>query len=179
MLLHAIICMYLYICVYAHKCACTCVCVYVYEYVYVCVCVCVYVCVCVFIYCCLVALREIRKYQTSSELLLRKLPFARLVREVCQNVAEDINREHMDQMSKVSAEAHVRIDIEMTNEEYRWQSDTIKSLQQAAEYYLVSLMDDANMCAIHAKRVTIIPKDIQLVRRIRGEGTSRVFTSRR
>ena len=85
----------------------------------------------------------------------------------------------MDQMSKVSAEAHVRIDIEMANEEYCWQSDAIKSLQQAAEYYLVSLMDDANMCAIHAKRVTIIPKDIQLVRRIHGEGTSRVFTSKR
>ena len=142
-------------------------------------CVCVCVCVCVFIYCCLVALRERRKYQTSSELLLRKLPFARLVREVCQNVAEDINRGRMDQMSKVSAEAHVRIDIEMAHKKYRWGSDTIKSLQQAAEYYLVSLMDDANMCAIHAKRVTIIPKDIQLVRRIRGEGTSRVFTSRR
>jgi len=142
-------------------------------------CVCVCVCVCVFIYCCLVALREIQKYQTSSELLLRKLPFARLVREICQDVAEDINRGRMVQMSKVSAEAHVRIDIEMANEEYRWQSDAIKSLQQAAEYYLVSLMDDANMCTIHAKRVTIVPKDIQLVRRIRGEGTSRVFTSRR
>ena len=75
-------------------------------------------------------------------------------------MAEDIKRGCMDQMSKVSAEAHVRIDIKMTNKEYRWQSDTIKSLQQTAEYYLVSLMDDANMCAIHAKRVTIIPKDI-------------------
>ncbi|KRX49246.1 histone H3.3 [Trichinella murrelli] len=68
-----------------------------------------------------VALREIRRYQRSTELLIRKLPFQCLVRE------------------------------------------------EAAEAYLVGLFEDTNLCAIHAKRVTIMPKDIQLSRRIRSE----------
>ncbi|KAJ1695909.1 hypothetical protein LUZ63_012607 [Rhynchospora breviuscula] len=71
-----------------------------------------------------VALREIRKYQKSTELLIRKLPF---------------------------------------------QSSAVAALQEAAEAYLVGLFEDTNLCAIHAKRVTIMPKDIQLARRIRGE----------
>merc|ERR1711973_521727 len=71
-----------------------------------------------------VALREIRRYQKSTELLIRKLPFQRAA---------------------------------------------IGALQEASEAYLVGLFEDTNLCAIHAKRVTIMPKDIQLARRIRGE----------
>ena len=88
-----------------------------------------------------VALREIRKYQKSTELLIRKLPFQRLVREVAQDFKTDL----------------------------RFQSHAIMALQEASEAYLTSLFEDTNLCAIHAKRVTIMPKDIQLARRIRGE----------
>ncbi|CAA6670179.1 unnamed protein product [Spirodela intermedia] len=77
-----------------------------------------------------VALREIRKYQKSTELLIRKLPFQRLVREIAQDFKTDL----------------------------RFQSTAVSALQE-----------DTNLCAIHAKRVTIMPKDIQLARRIRGE----------
>ena len=51
----------------------------------------------------------------------------------------------------------------------RWQSAAVAALQEAAEAYLVALFEDANICAIHAKRVTIFPSDIHLSRRIRGE----------
>ncbi len=51
----------------------------------------------------------------------------------------------------------------------RFQSSAILALQEASESYLVSLFEDTNLCAIHAKRVTIMPKDMQLARRIRGE----------
>lgn len=112
-----------------------------------------------------VALREIRRYQKSTELLIRKLPFQRLVREIAQDFKTDL----------------------------RFQSAAIGALQEASEAYLVSLFEDTNLCAIHAKRVTvrrtfsfswsidlhlflgvffflqIMPKDIQLARRIRGE----------
>jgi histone H3 len=88
-----------------------------------------------------VALREIRRYQKSTELLIRKLPFQRLVREIAQDYKTDL----------------------------RFQSSAIAALQEAAEAYLVGLFEDSNLCAIHAKRVTIMPKDIQLARRIRGE----------
>jgi len=88
-----------------------------------------------------VALREIRKYQKSTELLIRKLPFQRLVREITQ---------------------------EMENG-YRFQSTALLAMQEAAEAYLVSLFEDANLCAIHAKRVTIMICDLHLARRIRGE----------
>ncbi|KAI3943866.1 hypothetical protein MKW92_021115 [Papaver armeniacum] len=88
-----------------------------------------------------VALREIRKYQKSTELLIRKLPFQRLVREIAQEFKTDL----------------------------RFQSHAVLALQEASEAYLVGLFEDTNLCAIHAKRVTIMPKDIQLARRIRGE----------
>ncbi|KAK5999775.1 hypothetical protein QM012_005181 [Aureobasidium pullulans] len=91
-----------------------------------------------------VALREIRKYQRSTDLLILKLPFARLVREVC--------------ISMAPAGSGI----------YRWQSQAIMALQEAAEAFLVHLFEDTNLCAIHAKRVTIMQKDIQLARRIRG-----------
>ena len=88
-----------------------------------------------------VALREIRKYQKSTDLLIRKAPFQRLVREIAQDFKSDL----------------------------RFQSTAVLALQEASEAYLVGLFEDTNLCAIHAKRVTIMPKDIQLARRIRGE----------
>ena len=88
-----------------------------------------------------VALREIRRYQKSTELLIRKLPFQRLVREIAQDFKTDL----------------------------RFQASAIAALQEASESYLVGLFEDTNLCAIHAKRVTIMPKDVQLARRIRGE----------
>ncbi|KAL2124205.1 hypothetical protein VTJ04DRAFT_570 [Mycothermus thermophilus] len=89
------------------------------------------------------ALKEIRRYQANTDLLMAKLPFARLVREVA-------------------------LQFQPTAEELRWQSQAILALQEAAEAFLVHLFEDTNLCAIHAKRVTIMQKDIQLARRIRG-----------
>ena len=102
-----------------------------------------------------VALREIRKYQKTTDLLIRKLPFARLVREVAT-----------DCVSRYYAN-NVAVGL-------RWQSHAILALQEASEAFLVHLLEDANLCAIHAKRVTIMQKDIALARRIRGpiEGCS-------
>ena len=95
-----------------------------------------------------VALKQIRQYQKSTELLIRKLPFQRLVREI----AGDSQIITSPLCGKV-----------------RFQSTAIMALQEAAEAYLVGLFEDTNLCAIHAKRVTIMPKDIQLARRICGE----------
>ena len=88
-----------------------------------------------------VALKDIRHYQGSTALLIRKLPFQRVVREIAQDFKTDL----------------------------RFQSAAVLCLQEAAEAYLVRLFDDANLCAIHARRVTIMPKDLFLARRIRGE----------
>ena len=88
-----------------------------------------------------VALREIRKYQKSSDLLIKKLPFQRLVREIAHEIKLDL----------------------------RFQGSAIEALQESAEAYLVSVFEDTNLCAIHAKRVTIMTKDMQLAMRIRGE----------
>ncbi|EGR32832.1 hypothetical protein IMG5_069740, partial [Ichthyophthirius multifiliis] len=88
-----------------------------------------------------VALREIRKYQKSTDLLIRKLPFQRLVRDIAHEFKAEL----------------------------RFQSSAILALQEASEAYLVGLFEDTNLCAIHAKRVTIMTKDLQLARRIRGE----------
>ena len=87
------------------------------------------------------ALKDIRHFQKSTALLIRKLPFQRLGREIAQDFKTDL----------------------------RFQSVAILCLQEAAEAYLVGLFEDTNLCAIHAKQVTIMPKDIQLARRIRGE----------
>lgn len=90
------------------------------------------------------ALKEIRKYQRSSDLLLRKLPFCRLVRQLCQD--------HFARPGEV----------------YRWRGEALEALQHAAEDYLVKLFEDANLCAIHSRRVTVMVRDIQLARRIKG-----------
>ena len=88
-----------------------------------------------------VALKDIRHYQGSTALLIRKLPFQQVVREITQDIKTGL----------------------------RFQSAALLCLQEATEAYLVSLLEDSNLCAIHARRVTIMPKDIQLARRIRGE----------
>jgi histone H3/H4 len=95
-----------------------------------------------------VALREIRKYQKGTDLVLRKLPFQRLVREISHDVTRN--------------SGHFQDGI-------KFQSTALMALQEAAEAYMVGLFEDTNLCAIHAKRVTITPKDMQLARRMRGE----------
>ena len=87
------------------------------------------------------ALKEIRRYQSTTELLIRKLPFQRLVREIGQQFMKEV----------------------------RFQSQAVGCLQEASEAYLVGLFADVNLCAIHAKRVTVMPRDVLLARRIRGE----------
>ena len=87
-----------------------------------------------------VALRQIRKYQKSTELLIRKIPFQRLLREISQKFKPDL----------------------------RFQSTAILALQEAAEDYLVKMFEQVNICAIHAGRTTIQVKDIDLWRRIKG-----------
>ena len=95
-----------------------------------------------------VSLREIRRYQKSTNLLIPKLCYQRLVREInehhkCKERGGDLP--------------------------FRWQGSAILATQTVAEDYLTTQLEDANVCAIHAKRVTVMPKDIQLVRRIKGE----------
>ena len=104
----------------------------------------------------LVQSRDCSSYKISATsrrptaLLIRKLPFQRLVREIAQDFKTDL----------------------------RFQSAAILCLQEAAEAYLVRLFDDANLCAIHARRVTIMPKDIFLARRIRGEHVRKSSTTK-
>jgi len=95
------------------------------------------------------ALKEIRKYQKSYNLLIPSLPFSRLVREVSQSTA--------------STTAGIQ--------ELRFQSGALLALQESAEAYLTTLFEDTVLCSIHAKRVTIMPRDMRLARRIRGDWT--------
>lgn len=93
-----------------------------------------------------VALREIRKYQRSTELLTRKAPFRRLVRQIqriegSSDFSEGVNNG----------------------------KGALEVLQEAAEAYLVALFEDSNLCAIHGKRITVKPIDMQLSRRVRKE----------
>ena len=85
------------------------------------------------------ALQQIRRYQKSTELLIKRHPFQRLVRDIAKPYHK------------------------------KFQIAALSALQEASEAYLVGLFEDTNLCTIHAKRVTIMPKDIQLARRIRGE----------
>ena len=93
-----------------------------------------------------IALREIRKYQRSGELLIPKLNFQRLVREIVQD--ECLNR---------------KIDMK------RVQSTALLALQEASEHYLVNLFKDSQIAAIHGNRVTVLPRDIQFVRYLKGD----------
>ncbi|XP_037068766.1 histone H3.3-like [Pollicipes pollicipes] len=87
------------------------------------------------------ALREILRYQKGTELLIRKLPFQRLVRGIAQDFKTDL----------------------------RCQNSAVMILQEASKTYLIGMPEDTNLCVIHAKRVAIMPKDIQFARLIRGE----------
>ncbi|XP_042653345.1 histone H3-like centromeric protein A [Tyto alba] len=87
-------------------------------------------------------LQEIRRYQSSTHLLLRPGPFARLVREICLMFTRGVD--------------------------YRWQRMALVALQEAAEAFMVRLLEDASLCSLHARRVTLYPKDLQLARRLRG-----------
>jgi histone H3 len=88
-----------------------------------------------------VTIREIRKYQKNTDLLIRKAPFQCLVKEIATDF---------------------KLDLQM-------QSTALLALQEASEAYLVRLFEDSNDCAIHAKHVMIMPKNIRLAQRIRGE----------
>ena len=88
-----------------------------------------------------VALREIKRYQKATNLLLLKAPFQRFVRAICEGIDAQL----------------------------RFQSQALLAVQEAAEMYLVGLFEDSNLCAIHANRVTVMKKDMDLARRIRGE----------
>ena len=87
-------------------------------------------------------LQEIQHYQSSGKLLIRRAPFARVVRDVLLNCRPD-------------------------GAEFRWQRAAIDCLQEACEAYLVHLMSDAYLCAIHAKRVTLMPRDFHLISKLR------------
>ena len=88
-----------------------------------------------------VALREIKKYQKSHDTLLPKASFQRLVRHISGNIDNDL----------------------------RFQAQALMALQESAEAYLVGIFEDTQLCAIHANRVTIMKKDMDLARRIRGD----------
>ncbi|XP_019305333.1 histone H3-like centromeric protein A isoform X1 [Panthera pardus] len=87
-------------------------------------------------------LKEIRKLQKSTDLLLRKSPFGRLAREICVKFTRGVD--------------------------FYWQAQALLALQEAAEAFLVHLFEDAYLLSLHAGRVTLFPKDVQLARRIRG-----------
>lgn len=93
-----------------------------------------------------VALREIRRYQKSTNLMIPKMPFVKIVREITQDEGKRV-----------------------FEKDYRWQGAALLASQTAAEDYLTVQLEDANVCALHTKRCTVMPKDIQLVRRIKGE----------
>ncbi|XP_058677317.1 histone H3-like centromeric protein A [Ammospiza nelsoni] len=88
------------------------------------------------------ALQEIRKYQSSTRLLLRPGPFARLVRELCLLFTRGVD--------------------------YHWQSMALLALQEAAEAFMARLLEEAYLCSLHTCRVTLFLKDLQLAWRLQG-----------
>ena len=97
-----------------------------------------------------VALREIRRYQKSTDLLIKKLPFQRLLKEMTYN-----SWKQMDEMKRTQLDKMPRMQVA-----------TVNCIQEASEATLVGLFEDTNLCAIHAKRVTIMKKDVDLAKRI-------------
>lgn len=91
-----------------------------------------------------VALREIKRYQKSTDLLIPRAPFARLVRNIAGDIDNDL----------------------------RFQAQALAALQEAAEAYCVGILEDAGLCAVHAKRQTLTKADMLLARRIRGDDNS-------
>eukprot|EP00804_Cyclotella_cryptica_P027668 CCRYP_010288-RA/>CCRYP_010288-RA protein AED:0.07 eAED:0.00 QI:0/-1/0/1/-1/0/1/0/122 len=96
-----------------------------------------------------VALRKIHRYQKSTDLLIRKVPFQCFAREVLQ----DLNRP--------GSYPHFAVE--------RFQASSLLANKETVEAFSVGLFEDANLCAIHARRVTIMPKDMQLALKIRGD----------
>jgi histone H3 len=88
-----------------------------------------------------VALRQIRKFQKGTDLLIRKAPFQRLLRECAQGQKDGL----------------------------RWAASAVAAVQEASENMLIGVLSDANLCALHTRRVTAMPRDLQLARRLRGE----------
>lgn len=92
------------------------------------------------------ALRDIRRLQKSTELLIPRKPFQRLVRDISEEIWKQFGQTAL-----------------------KFQTASLSALHEAAESYLVGLFEDTNLCAVHAKRVTIMPKDMQLARKMRGD----------
>jgi len=88
-----------------------------------------------------VALRQVRKLQKTTNTLIRKAPFQRMVRAVANAQKDGL----------------------------RWQSAAVSAMQEATEAYIIGVLSDSNLCALHARRVTVMPRDIHLARRLRGE----------
>lgn len=86
-------------------------------------------------------MREIHKQQTSTNMIIPRAPFVRILKEVCQ---------------------------EVSGESFRWTSDAVTVLQAASEDYIIGLFEDSFLCSVHCKRMTLMSKDLQLARRIRG-----------
>ena len=101
-------------------------------------------------------LKEIKRLQSTVDLLIARQPFQRLLRELSQDYK--LERKHYF-ISFVSQ--YLLTD--------RWQSLAVEAMRTAAEDFLVRLFEDANLCCIHAKRVTLMTKDMQLALRIRGD----------
>ena len=99
----------------------------------------------------MVALREIRRYQKSTECLIKRSPFQKLIREISQEY-------------RVCPDGPGTPSIQV-----RFQSTAIAALQEAAENFIVGLFEDVNLLAIHAKRVTVMPRDVRLALRRRGD----------
>ncbi len=95
----------------------------------------------------MVAAREIHKFQKTTDLLIRKAPFQRLIREIA---------------------------LKFGKSDLRMQSTAVLALQEAAEYFMVDVFSDTNLCASHGKRVTIMEKDLVLACHIQGIGMARV-----
>ena len=96
----------------------------------------------------IVALREIRRYQKSTDLLIRKIPFQRLVKEIANEMFK-----------------------KRQVEPFRFQHNAVDALQHASEAYLTGLFEDTNLCALHARRVTVMVRDMKLALRLRGDRT--------
>ncbi|XP_061349837.1 histone H3-like centromeric protein CENH3 [Gastrolobium bilobum] len=90
-----------------------------------------------------VALREIRKFQKTFKLLIPAAPFIRCVKQITNQLSTQVSR---------------------------WTPEAVVAIQEAAEDYLVHLFEGGMLCAIHARRVTLMKKDIELARRLGGRG---------
>ena len=134
-----------------------------------------------------VALREIRRYQKSTDLLIRKKPIQRLVREIITTDRREEMKKYVDVIKADKAlddaidktiglkKVEEDLGVDEKTQVDRYTSAAMHATQEATEAYMVGLFEDANVSAIHAKRVTVMPKDIQLARRIRGETSDRKF----